>query len=284
MRHIIVPTDFSPTANHAMHYAVMLALKMDADIHFVHAYDFPQSDPFRAVFSTKGDPIATKELQEEYVATIEKELAYLVDKVDELTQGRVKATSTSVAGLPVDEAVAGLPGIEHSYVVMGTKGHTNRAEFLMGSHAAAMVESCPVPVIVVPKDAPIDMPGSVVFASGLLERDMEPLRDVIRLITPWKADLHLLHLDDKADTEGEQAAMEGYKEIVYDHVAYPNLHFHLIKESQVIEGINESASEHQANLIVMNSQRRTGIASWFKRSLSKRMVFHTHLPLLVYHS
>ena len=40
-RKILVPTDFSPHAEHAMQYAVELAKKLGASLHLLHAYAVP---------------------------------------------------------------------------------------------------------------------------------------------------------------------------------------------------------------------------------------------------
>lgn len=284
MRTIVIPTDFSDTADNAAQFGVALAQKLGANVTFFHAYNFPNADPFKPVFSSSGSAIEPQELANEYKTAIEAQLQDMCRQYAAHTGGDIEFDSFSAAGMTVDRVVDTMELVEGSFVVMGTKGYSDRKEILLGSNAARMVEHSPVPVMVIPKDATYKPLDSILFASSLLEKDMDPLELLIPIAEAYKAQLHLIHLDEEADTEDEKDAMEGYKEIVHDRISYARLHFHLMKESDVIEGINQAAEKREAKLIVMNTLRKQGVAGWFKRSLSKEMVFHTHLPLLVFQS
>lgn len=282
MQTIVIPTDFSDTSANATQFGVQLAAQLEASVTFFHAYNFPHTDPFAAVFKTMGNAVETQELENQYKAAIDAQLEEMCRQYKQ--QFGLTCESFSAAGMRVEQVVNTLELVEGSFVVMGTKGYTDRQEILLGSNAARMVEHSSVPVMVIPKDARYQPFKSILFASSLLEKDMDPLELLLPIARAYKADMHLIHLDEEADTEDEHDAMEGYKEIVNDHITYDQLHFHLMKEEDVIEGINNAAQQYSANLIVMNTLRKDGIAGWFKRSLSKEMVFHTHLPLLVFQS
>jgi len=282
MRTIVIPTDFSDTSANATQFGVQLAAQLKAKVTFFHAYNFPHTDPFAAVFKTMGNAVETEELEAQYKAAIDTQLEEMCDQYK--SQFGLECDAFSAAGLRVEQVVDTLELVEGSFVVMGTKGYTDRKEILMGSNAARMVEHSTVPVMVIPKDVQYKPMTSIVFASSLLEKDIEPLELLLPIAEVFASNLHLIHIDKEADKEEERDAMEGYKEIVHDHIKYKNLHFHLMKEEDVIAGINAAAEQYNANLIVMNTLRKEGMSGWFKRSLSKKMVFHTHLPLLVFQS
>lgn len=285
MRTIVIPTDFSDTAENAITYGVQLALHLKANITFFHAYNFPNADPFKPVYAPDGEQsISPKELPEAYASAIDARLEELCAHHQQMTKGKVECQYFSAAGMTIDQVMDTLELVEGSFVVMGTKGYSNRDEILMGSNAARMVENAPVPVMVIPAEAQYRPFTSVLFASRLLERDLEPLELLIPIISPFDAALHLIHIDEEADAEEEHDAMEGYKEIVNDHIDYPKMQFHLMKEENIIEGINDAATNYHADMIVMNTIRQQGFTGWMKRSLSKKMVFHTHLPLMVFQS
>jgi len=42
MKKILVPTDFSPTAENALTYAAHLGKILEADIHLLHTYELPR--------------------------------------------------------------------------------------------------------------------------------------------------------------------------------------------------------------------------------------------------
>lgn len=282
MRTIVIPTDFSDISANATTFGVQLAVQLKADVLFYHAYNFPHTDPFSVVFQTMGNAVETADLERQYKMAIEKQLSDMCSQYKK--QFGLTCDSFSAAGMRVEQVMDTLELVEGSFVVMGTKGHSDRKELLMGSNAARMVAYAPVPVMVIPEGATYKPLSSILFASSLLEKDIEPLQLLLPIAEAYNADLYLVHIDKQADSADEHDAMEGYKEIVHDNMTYNKFHFHLMKEEDVIEGINKAADTYKAQLIVMNTLRKDGVAGWFKRSLSKQMVFHTDLPLLVFQS
>jgi nucleotide-binding universal stress UspA family protein len=230
-----------------------------------------------------GHTVDATELGRDYQKGINTLLDRLVAEAQLALGPQAAVKSRSIAGMALDGAVASLELSDDSLAVMGTRGHGKSTDLLVGSNATRMVEHAPMPVIVVPKDAQETQVKTVLFASGLLEKDVPHLLWLKPMLEALHARLELVHLASRKNMD-EQDAMEGYKEIVHDQFNYPDMHFHLMEESHVIDGINEAARSHKADLVVMHTLRRNWPATWFKPSLSKKMVFHTHVPLLVLHS
>jgi hypothetical protein len=62
-----------------------------------------------------------------------------------------------------------------------------------------------------------------------------------------------------------------------------NHSFHYVKNEDIIEGLNEFALSNKIDLTVMIPRRHSLFTSIFKEPTTKRMAFHTHLPLLTLH-
>lgn len=284
MKQFIVPTDFSDSAEHAATFAVELARMMEGSIVFYHAFNYPDADPMKPVYSRTGNLIHPNHMAEDYRKAVEQKMVQMCEEIQLQTDQRVQCNHFSTEGLTIDQALETMEDLNNSMVVMGTRGYSERDEIFIGSNAARMVEKSPVPVMVIPEGARYKPITRVLFASGLLEKDISPLTSIMPLIKTYDAHIDFVHLDPDVDVD-EEDALEGYKEIVKDHIDYDRMSFYLLQEKDVIEGLEHAVENYNSDVLVMHTLRRSGwIDKLFHRSLSKEMVFHTKLPLLVLHS
>jgi nucleotide-binding universal stress UspA family protein len=66
-----------------------------------------------------------------------------------------------------------------------------------------------------------------------------------------------------------------------DKISYPKLQFVNLEKGDIITSINTYIDDHHADLLVMAKHNRNFFDRLFHRSLSKKMAFHTHIPLLI---
>lgn len=139
---ILVPTDFSTTADAALDYAYVLAKQFGASIELLHVLD----DPFVA------DGMAA----EAYIS----EAPVLRSAMLRDSQERLRHRATTHEGVPhIDTEVlfghgartiaeyATERGVD--LIVMGTHGRTGFAHLLLGSVAERLVRTAPCPVLTV---------------------------------------------------------------------------------------------------------------------------------------
>ncbi|WP_394820516.1 universal stress protein [Pendulispora albinea] len=130
--HILVPTDFSPTADEALDYAIVLAAKLGASITVVHAYD---------VAAVSG-------------AHVRANAQSALDAALAKRQGAgVSLKSLLKSGNPLDTIPDVAREIGAELIVMGTHGRQGIARMLLGSVAERVVRTAPCPVLTV---APAD--------------------------------------------------------------------------------------------------------------------------------
>ncbi len=279
MKRLLVPTDFSSASDRAVDFAIMLADKLNAEILFLHAYDFPNADPFDPAYLYASSVAGPVDLDADQRKLIEAQLEKYCDYAARKSDNRIFCDYLSAAGVHIDELIATLESLDDSMVIMGTRGHNPGDDILIGSNAARMVEKSPVPVIVVPRGAGVSPLKEVVYASALMEGDIRPLKLLTEILKPFDSNLHVIHIEKVIDRE-DVDVLEAYQEIVQDHIHYPKITFALVSGDNVIDRINEYAREVDASMVAMLSERRGGL---FHKSLSKEMVFHTGVPLMVFH-
>jgi nucleotide-binding universal stress UspA family protein len=145
---ILVPHDFSASANHAAAIARDEAKLHGAHILLLHVIDLPhQLDPDMTVV-LPGAPTGTPPISVKQYA-IQSAEAHLEDLVARLAKDGATATGLVKIGTPVDEINRAIAEHRIDLVVMGTHGRTGLRHLVAGSVAERVVRSSAVPVLTI---------------------------------------------------------------------------------------------------------------------------------------
>jgi nucleotide-binding universal stress UspA family protein len=133
---ILVPTDFSEDARHALEYGELLARQLGAQLHLLHVVEMPIFVPPYAVpaLSTSG--------LEALVSKARSELEQLVATI----QGIDIITTTRI-GSPADQIVEYATEASCDVIIIATHGRRGLAHFLLGSTTERVVRVAPCPVL-----------------------------------------------------------------------------------------------------------------------------------------
>ena len=145
---ILVPTDFSETANKALSTATSLAKQFGARVVILHAYhaEIPMVVTMDAPYALPPG------FYEELSAEAQRRVDKLAKEVKERDGVEVEgmAVAQPAASAIVDQAES----MSADMIVMGTHGHTGIKHLLLGSVAERVVRTATCPVLTVnpPKD------------------------------------------------------------------------------------------------------------------------------------
>jgi nucleotide-binding universal stress UspA family protein len=140
VQHVLVPIDFSATADQALTYAIALAQQLQARLTLLHVLDLT---PMTMDEMTAG--VVTT-----YLDDLETDAQHLLQASRERVQrAGLQAESLLVQGTPTQTIVdtAGEQGVD--LIIMGTHGRTGLAHVFLGSVAEHVVRQGPCPVLVV---------------------------------------------------------------------------------------------------------------------------------------
>lgn len=142
LKKILCPTDFSENSEHALKYALALAILSQADLQLFHVVEpitYPQSTE---LFEPVLDEV---ELMMKMEAAYQKQLE---DQVIALKEEYPKITGKLVNGNTFLEIIKAARD-DVDMIVMGTHGRTGLAHVLIGSVAERVVREAPCPVLTV---------------------------------------------------------------------------------------------------------------------------------------
>lgn len=142
---ILVPHDFSASANHATAIARDEARVHGGSIVLLHVIDLPyQLGPDALIVPEENSaPISVKQY------AIQSAEAHLQDIADRLAKDGVTATGVIKVGTPVDEINQTADEHKADLVVMGTHGRTGLRHLMAGSVTERVVRSSRVPVLTI---------------------------------------------------------------------------------------------------------------------------------------
>jgi len=142
---ILVPHDFSASADHATAIAHAEARSHGSAIVLLHVIDLPyQLSPDAVIVPPEsGAPISVKQY------AIESADAHLQSIADRLAKEGTTASCVVVVGVPVDEINRAVDDHRIDLIVMGTHGRTGIRHFMAGSVAERVVRSSTVPVLTI---------------------------------------------------------------------------------------------------------------------------------------
>jgi nucleotide-binding universal stress UspA family protein len=140
VQHVLVPIDFSATADRALAYAIALAQQLHARLTLLHVLDLT--------------PVTMEEMTAGVVATylddLETDAQHLLQaSLERVQRAGLQGERLPVQGTPTQTIVdtAGEQGVD--LIIMGTHGRTGLAHVFLGSVAEHVVRQGPCPVLVV---------------------------------------------------------------------------------------------------------------------------------------
>jgi nucleotide-binding universal stress UspA family protein len=266
MATIIIPVDLSANARNAAEHALRLFGPEGNSFVLVHAYLDPNLlDPALPSMNE-----ALREAAEAGLGELASALRAMpgLAKADVQREVRLGTLTNVLADLVEDRSP--------TCIVMGTQGASGLQGTLFGSNTADVIRSSSVPVLAIPEGSGYRAPARIVLAD-----DGAPVRpgtlDLLLDIARWsRSEVMIVRvLEEGADPD--QVSGSSYDDLLG---GVPHSH-HVLSADNVTTALNDLVDQSDADLVVMVHRHLGFFASIFHSSNSKRLVMHTHVPLLV---
>lgn len=278
MKNILVPTDFSQTADNAFAYALHLAKSLGADLHILHSYSMP---------IVSGMGVESSEVIQQVFENVE--LTSFEDFKNKASDLRKIAENEGVTDINLSflfeegDLILNILDIiskEHiDLVVMGTNGASGFEKKIFGSNTLNTIKSIDTPVLSVPHGATFKGINRIGFTTLFREADKQPLREILKIAKDFNAQVRCLHVIQNVKYEPvEETAKEWDAEFQSDRLKFI-----------LIEGSDDSLEEHISNFIRdfnigflgMVKRNQNFFESIFSSSLSKKLSNNLSVPLMI---
>lgn len=275
MKKILVPTDFSGFAHNALEVAADLALKTNAEIMLLHANEkMVTATPLAEYY------LYDKAIEDEYLDMVTESLKKtLVEIADNGKFARVKIQTAVIGGPMVSVIEDFVKDHAIDLVVMGTRGVSGMEEFIVGSNTEKVIRRVKCPVLAVP-----NQPGSfnkIVFPTTLKADQIPAFTAFASLQNIFNGEVSLLYINDPGHFKNTDA-MEAQKEFLVKESGLKNATL-FVSDTEVFneeDAILDFAHQSKADMIVMATHQRRGLAHFFMGSMTEDTVNHSDIPVL----
>lgn len=289
---ILVPTDFSPSAEAACRLAARLAMQAKANLILYHA--LAGMDLLEEVGSRKG-------------GTQVEVLSDVRDRLREWFAAVVPAEFRRFLPVEVKVMVSEpIPGIAWAakmsradLILMATQGRTGLAHLLMGSVTEAVLRTVPVPVLALRPgqgDRPLTAVQRILWATDLSWVSEGAWRYALTLGDLLAAQMVLLHVVRPADPAGAADHLVPPASGWMERYLAP-LESELESRRQAVEALGlrarrkvvvgvpadvivAEAEAEQADLVVVGTQGRTGLSHLLLGSVAEAVIRKAPCPVL----
>jgi nucleotide-binding universal stress UspA family protein len=272
MKRILVPCDFSSEAINALRSAVEFARPQRAEIHVLHVIELPViPDPLLM-------PVLTYEnsLLEELKGKAKRTFDGLQV---EFKDADIRPIYTTLFG-PVSGVILSYIK-EHSIelVVMGTKGASGIQEVLVGSNTEKIVRASVCPVLVVRQHLKLDAIRNIAFPTNIDFQLMEDLMQKVKALQLFfKATLHLVWINTPGNFSNDDITLARLHDFAKRYMLI-NFTTNIFNDKLEESGIIRFAHHINADLLIMATHGRKGLAHMFGGSLTEDVVNHADLPV-----
>ena len=276
MKKILVPTDFSKTADKALEFAVRSAQEIPIEITLLNSY--PSDD--NAYTEYVG---LNKEFKRKVMNDIQKDLDDLKLEIQAKQKNPVK-TILSTQPL-IDGIIEETRKNHYDLIAMGTVGASGISEKLFGSNTSEVIGNTIIPLMAIPEDYTWKKPEKFLLAINRFDDNNFLPQYLTEMVTLYGGRLEVIEFRDAENksTENNTVAesktayiqnLEGLlkKEIVVNRLSGSNFQ----------ESLQQYINDNGFDVLVMVTyqQKKNFWDRIFNPSQTKKMSYHTNIPLL----
>ncbi|WP_018478334.1 universal stress protein [Pontibacter roseus] len=279
MRRILVPTDFSEQAKNAFEVAVSIAQRTGAAIKLLHVVEMPTSYSF----SVTGDLVGGNGMEQVYMMKL---LENTKHQMAELGRAVKHEGVEVVQEVDADSVIRKIRRViqedKVDLVVMGSKGSSGMDEFLIGSNTEKVVRTAECPVLTVKGRLSSVNFQNIVMPSNFRKEMGTAIEKFKYFQQVFGAKLHLLYVNTPGAFESTTILRQRMQSAA-ERYGLQNYTINVYNDTIEEDGIHHFAEEINANLVMMATHGRTGLAHLLSGSIAEDFVNHSNIPVLTFH-
>ena len=272
MKKILVPTDFSNSAEQALKVAAQIAKKNNGEIVLIHMLELPTSG---------NDAVSSSHDIPELMLFKNAALNKLDDIMNAPYLKDLKVSKVIQFEMAFDGILSSGKAHNVDLIVMGSHGASGFQEMFIGSNTEKVVRNSDVPVLVIKKEDNNFNANNFVFASDFSDEIKKPFEKVVKFANDFDSHLHLVMINTPNSFKSTHVAQE----IMNDFTAGFNINnysTHIYNDVNVEKGILHFAKSIKADLIGMSTHGRKGLSHFFNGSISEDLVNHAKRAVITF--
>ncbi len=274
METILIPVDFSEKSKGIFEYGMQLAKEMNAALIILHVYNIPVS---------AGDGLVE---MPSYLTIEEDNSAFLKEFERELSEKYAFTNpieSLTISGFLIEEIAEIAAEKKVDLIIMGIHEAGKLAEFFLGSTSIRVIKKTSCPILIIPEGAVYRPINTIVFACSDIGEiiDTNAINQVSKFTEFFNSKLLILNAVESFEKiDFQKTLFESKNLTVFENIDYS---IHFLSGENLINNINDFIENNNADLLIMIPKKHPLFSNLFQESNTKKMAFHSHIPLLAIH-
>lgn len=260
MHRVIIPVDFSETSLNAARFAAkMLAGKEDA----------------LAILYTNYESRDDIDICTNYQESLRKEF---------YRTGVKNVECEREMGGDLIENIARLAHtIRATLIIMGITGKSAVRAAMFGSNTLKLIDKNLYPVMIVPPDAQFKGFSNVAFASDFKNvEETTPSALIVSVLEMFNPKLHIVHVNKEVYVALPAELQQGKKKLA-EMFSQFKTEFYFITMNDFFDAIDNFVKDYNIDVIITIPRHQSNATSIFKSTHTKRLAYHSHIPILAAH-
>ena len=274
---VLLPTDFSENAWHAITYAIYLFEQTACQFYVVHAHQLSPS----ALISTINKERDTR-LHEITHDEATYKLYKLVGRLKTLNKVKNHSYEAVFCSEPLINALGrNVIDLDIDYICMGTQGASGVKEVFLGSNTVKVIKHIDFcPIIAVPQTFSLAPPDKIAFATDykhLYQKiELDPLLTILEL---WSSQLNVIHVNSGEPFDPEELKVKDLLSKMLDDVKHRihEIEYHPTTSYR----INQWVKENGMTLMAMINNDKSFFRRLLREPIIKKVAFKTRVPFLI---
>ncbi|MCX7606340.1 MAG: universal stress protein [Bacteroidia bacterium] len=279
MKNILHLTDFSEVARNAYEYAIHLARQVGAELHVAHIYDRPYAS---IAYQGGLSAVIDAEMDAKIRAELKKHLETYATAVAHEGIRVILHLWGDMSVWRPDQYLDKVPGT--GLIVMGTRGATSLWHGgLFGTNTARLIRHSPVPVLAVhPQNTYAPYQKALLPVDIFDEGTLPIIKKAVEFLRPWSGVKISLLVVNTPYVFYDTASIEKFIQQVKENVRHEALDLRVYNDISVEEGLRQAMETEKADLLVMGTHARKGLAQLLFGSITENVAQHLSYPLLAF--
>ena len=168
-------------------------------------------------------------------------------------------------------------------ILMGISEKEEWRQLLLGSNTVKMAEQNICPVMIIPEDARFNGIKNIALASDVKDVDVTtPVLAIKTVLEIFSASLHIVNVDSEhyVEVTEEYKAERAKLETI---LAGYETEYYFMRQFDFVDAINQFVADYKIDMIFTVPKNHSFLGSLFKSSHTKKLAYHSHVPLVAIH-
>lgn len=270
MKRILIPTDFSESADRASDLALEIAKKLDLGVTYLHLISTP--------VEWKKIPLEKEKVYPETKEAIGEAKDALFKLERKAENSGVDTATSLVFNTGIEEIQRYINKENYQLVVMGTHG-VRGINKMVGTNTQKVITRSPVPVLALKATDKASIPQKWVMTSDFEEESQAGIQKLMDLATSLGASVDALYVNTPYNFVESPAIEEKMNHALSKFSEIP-IRKKVINAHNEEKGIRNFLKTCECDLVAIVTHGRYGLMPLFRRSITEELINHLEIPIL----